>query len=144
MERRVRAAMSTAYQFVRRSLRARFPGTRRSATAWVLTSLMLLNLWQVVELQAAIILFSVLIGLILLATFDWVMERSWPGISGKALLRATIVSLILNIGFDECPHATYVSFGPMIFTVSGKRCGNPRAPGALINRLTGIPNPWTS
>jgi hypothetical protein len=60
----------------------------------------------------------------------------------RAAATAIALTLLLNVGFDRCPHATYVSFGPAIYTLSGRACRNPRHPVALLNLLTGIENPW--
>ena len=37
-----------------------------------------------------------------------------------------IVSAILTVRYDECPHAKYVKFGPFLFIIEGRACGNGR------------------
>lgn len=52
------------------------------------------------------------------------------------------VALACNLGYDSCPHARYLSIGPVIFSISGRPCRNPRHPTTLFSWLRDIRNPW--
>jgi hypothetical protein len=48
-------------------------------------------------------------------------RRNWAG-----GLIAVGGALVMTIGIQSCPHATYLRFGPTLTTISGQRCGNPQ------------------
>lgn len=54
-----------------------------------------------------------------------------------AAAAALIFGLVANIGYDRCPHARYLSIGPVLVTVSGKACRNQRRPMTLLAPVLG-------
>jgi hypothetical protein len=44
----------------------------------------------------------------------------------KQVVILFLVSLVLAIRYDECPHATYLKVGPFSFVLEGRACGNVR------------------
>jgi hypothetical protein len=115
--------------------------TPRAASGWLLAAGLCLTIWQVSVLMG-VMAAAVGVAVVFLTLKDAMLGRTGPRRFRRAAALSVVPTLLLNIGFDRCPHATYVSIGFVTYAVSGKQCGNPRHPVALLNLLTGIENPW--
>jgi hypothetical protein len=128
--------------WVRWTFEAPLNVTDKSLTAWLLCAAAVSSLWQ----------FSVPLGIIGLATAEGIAivtlgdllksSRMPRRRLGRRCATAALVAIALNVGVERCPHATYISVGPVSVPVSDRACNNPRHPTGMLNVVTGLRSPW--
>lgn len=109
-------------------------GGRRTYMSLAIVGAFLASIWQLLPDEEIILSLSMGLAICLLLVRD-----AAESLASKSAKRAVILMIfllmVLNFGYDSCPHARYVVIGPIYVTVDGKRCGNFRHRKTLVTWL---------